>query len=564
MNRKHLGLKLFLIGAVCFAALFNLKTSPFRHLVPSLPFSECPGNQQTNDTYIYLYTGGLITKGLMPYRDFFDHKGPLFYLIVSLGIRLGRMAGVWLVESFFLSASAFFAYKTARLLASRAAAVFAASLAVLWYSLGQMSPDTMVVPLILACLYSFVRFVLNGYSIGRIETLGVGALFAAVFLMKMNLVSLWLVFIAAAIVSSAAGKKYVLLAERAAFFLLGAALVSLPILAWLGARGAFGDFVRVYLKFNLVDYGDKPPLGNCLLYFVPMIFRQTAQAARYWAFYFCYNLPALAVYLFLAVREKSRSRKVLYASLAATLLLSVRLIGAKGFHFIYYCYPMTADYLVFFAVAFESIRRLFARRRAAAAALFLLMTVPVFRAAIIPPIGDWLTRQNILRSDPTADLTPLGRPIRFDRAALDLARYLRENTSPDARINGVGCAVYWYADRLCACPHLYEEGEKVRFRELPPLSRFQPTTLLPAQRSYRLTFWEDAGGNPPEYIFEQRHRNIRLGKERFEPIDPRHIIETSPEIEARLAFDYELVYRNEQFDLYRIAGKSNAEGERAK
>ncbi len=339
MKTKHLGLKIFLIGAVCFAAVFNLETSPFRHIVPSAPFSECLDNHLAGDTYVYLYVGGLISKGLMPYRDFFDHKGPLLYLMMALGIWIGRVAGVWLVQSVFLFVSAYFAYKTARLLTSRAASAAASSLAVMWYSLGETGPDTLAVPFLLASLYSFVRFLLNGYTIGRLETLGVGACFGAVLLMKMNLVSLWIVFAASVVVSSIAGKRYVFLLERIALFLSGAALVALPILAWLWFKGAFDDFVRVYLEFNLTDYGDPPPLGNNLLFFIPMIFRRTLQAAVYWALYFCYNLPALLVYLFMVLHEKERSRKILFALLAAVLLLSIRLIGAKGFHFIYYCYP---------------------------------------------------------------------------------------------------------------------------------------------------------------------------------------------------------------------------------
>ena len=94
MKTEHLGLKLFFFGVICFAAVFNLETSPFRYLVPAAPFSECPDNQLAGDTYVYLYTGGLISKGLMPYRDFFDHKGPLLYLIMALGIDVGRVAGV--------------------------------------------------------------------------------------------------------------------------------------------------------------------------------------------------------------------------------------------------------------------------------------------------------------------------------------------------------------------------------------------------------------------------------------------------------------------------------------
>ena len=555
MKTKYLGLKVFLIGVVCFAAVFNLETSPFRYLVPSAPFSECPDNQLAGDTYVYLYVGGLIPKGLMPYRDFFDHKGPLLYLIMALGICIGRVAGVWLIQSVFLFASAYFAYKTARLLASRAASVAASSLAVMWYSLGETGPDTLAVPLILASLYSFVRFMLNGYTIGRLETFGVGASFAAVLLMKMNLISLWIVFTAAVVVSSIAGKKYMFLLERVALFLSGAATIVLPVLAWLWSKGAFDDFVRVYLKFNLTDYGDPPPLGNNLLFFIPMIFRHTAQAAAHWALYFFYNLPALLVYLFIFLYEKNRARKILYASQAAILLLSIHFIGAKGFHFVYYCYPMTADYLIFFALAFGFIFRLAARRRVAAVALFLLLTAPALRALAVPPVTDWAKCRQILRSNPEADLSTLERPIRFDRPALDLARYLRENTSPDARINGVGCSVYWYADRICACPLLFEPEAKLPYRGQLPLSRFRPLSFLPAQKSFKLTFYDDEDGNSPEYIFERRHRNFRIGKNRIGEKSSPGEIETSPEIEQRLAADYELIYKNEQYDLYRLKSR---------
>ena len=555
MKSKHLGLKFLLIGAVCFAALFNLETSPFRYIVPTAPFTDSPGGQLAGDTYVYLYTGGLIPKGLMPYRDFFDHKGPLLYLIMALGITIGREAGVWLIQCVFLFAAAYFAYKAARLLTGRAAAAAAAALAVTWYSLGETGPDTLAVPFLLASLYSLVRFVLNGWTIGRAEAFGVGVSFAAVLLMKMNLISLWIVFTGAVIVSSVIGRRFLFLLERAAFFLSGAALVILPVLAWLWLNGGFDDFVRVYLKFNLADYGDPPPFGNSLLYFIPMVFRRTLQAAVHWALYFCYNLPALLTYFFLFLYEKNRRRKALFALLAVMILLSVHLIGAKGWHFIYYCYPMTADYLIFFAFAFEFIFHTAARRRLAAAVLFLLLTAPALRALLIPPAADWVKRQWILRADPAADLAAYGRPIRTDRAALDLARYLRENTPPDARINGVGCSVYWYADRVCACPFLFEPEAKLPHRGRLPLSRFRPLSFLPAQRSSRLTFYEDGNGNPPEYVFERRHRNLRIGRNAADEKSRSDELETSPEIEARLKSDYELVYKNEQYDLYRLKSR---------
>ena len=191
----------------------------------------------------------------------------------------------------------------------------------------------------------------------------------------------------------------------------------------------------------------------------------------------------------------------------------------------------------------------------AAVALFLLLTAPALRALAVPPVTDWAKCRQILRSNPEADLSTLERPIRFDRPALDLARYLRENTSPDARINGVGCSVYWYADRVCACPLLFEPEAKLPYRGQLPLSRFRPLSFLPAQKSFKLTFYDDEDGNSPEYIFERRHRNFRIGKNRIGEKSSPGEIETSPEIEERLAADYELIYKNEQYDLYRLKSR---------
>ena len=65
-------------------------------------------------------------------------------------------------------------------------------------------------------------------------------------------------------------------------------------------------------------------------------------------------------------------------------------------------------------------------------------------------------------------------------------------------------------------------------------------------------FYEDENGNPPEYIFERRYRNFRIGKNGVGEKNRSGGLETSPEIEARLASDYELIYKNRQYDLYRL------------
>ncbi len=551
MGKRHLGLKIFLIGAVCFAALFNLETSPFRFIVPSSPFSECLGNQLSGDTYVYLYAGDLVTQGLMPYRDLFDHKGPLLYLIMAFGVSIGRVAGVWLVQSALLAVSARYAYKTARLLAGRAASVLAASLAVMWYSLGETGPDTFAVPFLLVSLWHFTRFLLRGGRIGMGEAFFSGVCFGAVALLKMSLATLWVVFVAAVIAFAVKRKEYLFLLRRTLFFLLGAALVGTPVLLWLYLKGAFPDFVADYWHFNLRGYGDAPPFSNYLVYFCPVIFRRNVTALAHWVLYFWFNLPALILYLCM-IREKSVPRRIFGLCMTAYLLLTIGMIGAKGWVFIYYCLPMTAVYLPFFAIGFDFILRLGRRSRPGAAVLFLLLTAPVLHALCIPPASDWAKRRIAARFFPETDLGAFGVPVRFDRPALELADWLRGHTAADARINGTGFSVYWYAHRRCANFYPFEPGEKLAEKGEQPLTPFRPQSFLPAQKSYKLTFVEDESGNPPEYIFLRRREDLRFGKHLLAARGERKRLETTPEIEKRLAEDYEMVYQNGTFDLYRL------------
>ncbi len=74
-------------------------------LVPHLPsFSPVP----FIDAAVFLYIGWQWNEGLLPYRDLWDHKPPLIYLIDAIGYRLtGGQAGAWLIETILITFSFF-------------------------------------------------------------------------------------------------------------------------------------------------------------------------------------------------------------------------------------------------------------------------------------------------------------------------------------------------------------------------------------------------------------------------------------------------------------------------
>ena len=65
------------------------------------------------DSSVFRYIGWMMTEGYVPYRDFFDHKGILLYVINYIGMLISFEHGVWFLEGVTIFASAFFCYKIA-------------------------------------------------------------------------------------------------------------------------------------------------------------------------------------------------------------------------------------------------------------------------------------------------------------------------------------------------------------------------------------------------------------------------------------------------------------------
>lgn len=64
------------------------------------------------DSSVFLYVGDRVLAGDIPYKDVWDHKGPLIYYINALGLEIsgGSRWGVWLIEWIFVVAAAWIGY----------------------------------------------------------------------------------------------------------------------------------------------------------------------------------------------------------------------------------------------------------------------------------------------------------------------------------------------------------------------------------------------------------------------------------------------------------------------
>ena len=130
-----------------------------------------PGNNRppAEDSSVFLYIGKRMLEGKLPYRDLFDHKGPILYLIEVSGLSLTprSTSGVWVLEVLNLLAASFLMLRLGFLEAENRASGFLAVLTAvgvcgwkIWQ--GGNFTEEYALPWITAAALVFFRFFQTG------------------------------------------------------------------------------------------------------------------------------------------------------------------------------------------------------------------------------------------------------------------------------------------------------------------------------------------------------------------------------------------------------------------
>lgn len=122
------------------------------------------------DPIIYGIVGNGWMEGLMPYRDLFDQKGPLIFLIYGISFLLFKSFWlVFLLEWAAIFVSMVFSYKIAVLFISARKAFFISLLLVLLLCnfpiRGRRHPSEFLLPFQLASLYFLIRLRQGGVQL---------------------------------------------------------------------------------------------------------------------------------------------------------------------------------------------------------------------------------------------------------------------------------------------------------------------------------------------------------------------------------------------------------------
>ena len=208
-------------------------------------FVDAPGR----DSSAFIYVAKGILEGEVPYLDRWDHKGPLIYLLNALGLALLGMWGIWLIGAAFLIGSVWLMYAVVKYRFGPRATLFPMAVFAgyyLYFSQGGNLVEAYALLFQFLALYLFVR-IAKGNGVAGIHALflvSIGAVAAAAFLLRPNLVGLWI----------AIGIYWIFIdrqdtVKRVVWSVVGAALVILPtigVFAFIGGLSEFWDAAFIY------------------------------------------------------------------------------------------------------------------------------------------------------------------------------------------------------------------------------------------------------------------------------------------------------------------------------
>lgn len=207
------------------------------------------------DSAVFAYIGDGMRNGLLPYRDMFDHKGPLLYLINWLGMSMGiGYAGVWIIDIIMYLLSFCFAGLILSRIVGRKGILLAMVVA-LWLFIHLFGGGNMTESY--ATYFALVAWSLFAQDIYRdnlrlLSCFVQGVAVGSVLLLRPNMIGFAVpvvVYCVYDLVRSKDWKKFII---RGTIGFTGIIAVVLPICVWLLMSGIMKDCWNCYIQFNLL------------------------------------------------------------------------------------------------------------------------------------------------------------------------------------------------------------------------------------------------------------------------------------------------------------------------
>lgn len=412
------------------------------------------------DSSVFNYVGFAVNKGQIPYKDTFDHKGPLQYLINYIGYLINPRNGIWYFEFISIILTVFFVFKISNMFSNVFSSIVATILIMAPLSStieGGNLVEEFAMPFIAASIYIFIIYFFSG-SIKTYQLILCGFCGGCVLMLRPNMAVVWSIMPIAVVINETILKKSKLVYRYFGYFVLGVAVAIVPFIAYFAVNNALVDFFNCYIKFNLIYSGEK-----CV---------STADAIRQFSTSLIFRASLIIVLLHI-IAKKNVLFNITYLIF---LIANILVIGMSGRLYAHYAmilipaaaYPM--GLLVSYLFLFKLKKNYIA-------------CVPILFATVLLLLSTF-DKGWIIPYKKAIDGVTGKSTVSYLRPVEDAANYIIEKTEEDDRILVVGNEnqIYTLSGRLSATKYSYQ---------IP---------IINIGEDIKKEFFEEITQNPPKLI----------------------------------------------------------------
>ena len=281
------------------------------------------------DVNWYITMGNGLLDGKMPYRDLFEQKGPLVYLVFSiLCLFSNAYRAVFFLEVICFSLFLFFVYKIIiKFISSKFSMLSLILVAFLvltspYFYVGGGAVEEYCLPIFAYMLLCFLEFVHDRKDFNFLRSLVWGVLIGVLLLSKFTLLFFPLIIFVYMAIYYLKEKKISCLINMIRCFVLGLLIVVLPVSLFFLGKGAFSYLLEVYFYDNIFRYKTNTS-----------IFYNFKNIALKGAAPFIFMIIGTCFY---QNKFKHENYKYAYLILFVSSLLFILITG----NFAYYCLPL--------------------------------------------------------------------------------------------------------------------------------------------------------------------------------------------------------------------------------
>lgn len=291
------------------------------------------------DVNCFMTMGRGIFQGKVPYRDLYEQKGPILYLLYGIGslFSANSFHGFFMIEVALFTTFLILAYKTSNLYLDKTISLFLTIPLGIGICISSAfktggSAEELMLPFILCPIYLTLRDIRSNVGRLRTSTLVLSGVSAAmVFWIKYTLLGFFIACGLFDIIYTIKKKDYKYLGFVFLYFIGAMVASSIPVIIYFGVNGALGDLWTAYFYNNIFLYQSTAPLIDRLKLILYLWIRESA----------LYGLSYVAFLLF-GIVFGFRRRNLESLLIISSLALGYFFIYIGGRYYWYYVLPLSA------------------------------------------------------------------------------------------------------------------------------------------------------------------------------------------------------------------------------